>query len=165
MASNEIINNKMREEGTQMKTTEAGETYDCLKLENQLCFPLYVCAKEIVRRYKPFLDEIDLTYTQYIAMMALWEKKKLNVKELGDMLFLDSGTLTPLLKKMEEKGLLTRTRSKEDERNLIVEITDKGEALKEEAKTIPERLGSCLSMSEADAGKLYEILHRFMGTI
>ena len=155
----------MREEGTQMKTTEAGETYDCLKLENQLCFPLYVCAKEIVRRYKPFLDEIDLTYTQYIAMMALWDKKKLNVKELGDMLFLDSGTLTPLLKKMEEKGLLTRTRSKEDERNLIVEITDKGEALKEEAKTIPERLGSCLSMSEADAGKLYEILHRFMGTI
>ena len=165
MASKKNTNNKMREEGTQMKTTEAGETYDCLKLENQLCFPLYVCAKEIVRRYKPFLDEIDLTYTQYIAMMALWDKKKLNVKELGDMLFLDSGTLTPLLKKMEEKGLLTRTRSKEDERNLIVEITDKGEALKEEAKTIPERLGSCLSMSEADAGKLYEILHRFMGTI
>ena len=165
MASKKNTNNKMREEGTQMKTTEAGETYDCLKLENQLCFPLYVCAKEIVRRYKPFLDEIDLTYTQYIAMMALWDKKKLNVKELGDMLFLDSGTLTPLLKKMEEKGLLTRTRSKEDERNLIVEITDEGEALKEEAKTIPERLGSCLSMSEADAGKLYEILHRFMGTI
>lgn len=165
MASKKNTNNKMREEGTQMKTTEAGETYDCLKLENQLCFPLYVCAKEIVRRYKPFLDEIDLTYTQYIAMMALWDKKKLNVKELGDMLFLDSGTLTPLLKKMEEKGLLTRTRSKEDERNLIVEITDKGEALKEEAKTIPERLGSCLSMSEEDAGKLYEILHRFMGTI
>ncbi|MBQ8086603.1 MAG: MarR family transcriptional regulator [Lachnospiraceae bacterium] len=148
-----------------MKTVKEGETYDCLRLENQLCFPLYVCAKEIVRRYKPFLDEIDLTYTQYIAMMALWDKKKLNVKELGDMLFLDSGTLTPLLKKMEEKGLLTRTRSKEDERNLIVEITDKGEALKEEAKTIPERLGSCLSMSEEDAGKLYEILHRFMGTI
>lgn len=165
MASKKNTNNKMREEGTQMKTNEAGETYDCLKLENQLCFPLYVCAKEIVRRYKPFLDEIDLTYTQYIAMMALWDKKKLNVKELGDMLFLDSGTLTPLLKKMEEKGLLTRTRSKEDERNLIVEITDKGEALKEEAKTIPERLGSCLSMSEEDAGKLYEILHRFMGTI
>jgi len=165
MASKKNTNNKMREEGTQMKTTEAGETYDCLKLENQLCFPLYVCAKEIVRRYKPFLDEIDLTYTQYIAMMALWDKKKLNVKELGDMLFLDSGTLTPLLKKMEEKGLLTRTRSKEDERNLIVEITDKGEALKEEAKTIPERLGSCLSMSEEDAGKLYEILHRFMSTI
>ena len=165
MASDEITNNKMREEGTQMKTTEAGETYDCLKLENQLCFPLYVCAKEIVRRYKPFLDEIDLTYTQYIAMMALWDKKKLNVKELGDMLFLDSGTLTKKKKKMEEKGLLTRTRSKEDERNLIVEITGKGEALKEQAKEIPERLGSCLSMSEEDAGKLYEILHRFMGTI
>ena len=142
--------------------TKDKATYDCLKLENQLCFPLYVCAKEVVRRYKPFLDEIDLTYTQYITMMALWEKKSLTVKELGYMLFLDSGTLTPLLKKMEDKGLLTRTRSKEDERNLIVEITDKGEELKEQAKEIPEKIGSCLAMSPEDAGKLYEILHRFM---
>lgn len=141
------------------------DTYDCLKLENQLCFPMYVCAKEIVRRYKPFLDDIDLTYTQYITMMALWEKKKVNVKELGELLFLDSGTLTPLLKKMEDKGLLTRTRSREDERNLIVEITDKGEELKEKAKDIPEKIGSCLSMSPEDAGKLYEILHRFMSAM
>lgn len=141
------------------------DNYDCLKLENQLCFPLYVCSKEIVRRYKPFLDEIDLTYTQYITMMALWDKKKLTVKELGYMLFLDSGTLTPLLKKMEEKGLVTRIRSKEDERNLIVEITDKGEALKEKAKDVPEKIGSCLSMSPDDAGKLYEILHRLMETM
>ena len=143
-------------------TETADKEYDCLKLENQLCFPLYVCSKEIVRRYKPFLDEIDLTYTQYITMMALWDKKKVNVKELGYMLFLDSGTLTPLLKKMEEKGLITRTRSKEDERNLIVEITHKGEALKEQAKTIPAKIGNCLSMNPDDAGKLYEILHRFM---
>ena len=144
---------------------KSGSDYDCLKLENQLCFPMYVCSKEIVRRYKPFLDEIDLTYTQYITMMALWEKKKVNVKELGYMLFLDSGTLTPLLKKMEDKGLLTRTRSKEDERNLIVEITERGEALKEQAKEIPEKIGSCLAMSPEDAGKLYEILHRFMSAI
>ena len=98
-------------------------------------------------------------------MMALWDKKRLTVKELGYMLFLDSGTLTPLLKKMEEKGLVTRIRSKEDERNLIVEITDKGEALKKKAKDVPEKIGSCLSMSPDDAGKLYEILHRLMETM
>ena len=150
---------------SQKNKTKDTKTYDCLKLENQLCFPLYVCSKEIVRRYKPFLDEIDLTYTQYITMMALWEKKRVTVKDLGYMLFLDSGTLTPLLKKMEEKGLLTRTRSKEDERNLIVEITQKGEDLKEQAKSVPEKLGSCLQMSPEDAAKLYEILHRFMKTV
>lgn len=147
------------------KENNKKETYDCLRLDNQLCFPMYVCSKEIVRRYKPFLDEIDLTYTQYITMMAMWEKKKVNVKELGELLFLDSGTLTPLLKKMEDKGLLTRTRSKQDERNLIVEITKKGEDLKEKAKDIPEKLGSCLAMPPEDAVKLYEILHRFMGTM
>ena len=79
------------------------KNYEGLKLENQLCFPLYACAKEIVRKYKPFLDELDLTYTQYIAMMVLWEKKQMNVKELGESLYLDSGTLTPLLKKLEGK--------------------------------------------------------------
>ena len=79
-------------------------TFDCLKLENQLCFPLYVCSKEIIKRYKPFLDKLDLTYTQYITMMVLWEKKEMNVSELGQCLYLDSGTLTPLLKKLESKG-------------------------------------------------------------
>lgn len=165
----EVIDKKAINHEEMMKdgnsSMDSKSTYDCLKLENQLCFPLYVCSKEIVRRYKPFLDEIDLTYTQYITMMALWEKKQVNVKELGYMLFLDSGTLTPLLKKMEEKGLLTRNRSKEDERNLIVEITAKGEELKKRAKDIPAKIGSCLSMSPEDAGKLYEILHRFMGAI
>ena len=85
--------------------------YDCLKLETQLCFPLYVCSKEIIRKYKPYLDPLGLTYTQYIAMMVMWERKKVNVKELGERLYLDSGTLTPLLKKMEEKGLVRRERS------------------------------------------------------
>ena len=87
------------------------EKYDVLKLENQLCFPLYVCTREVIKQYKPFLDAIGLTYTQYIAMTALWEKKQLTVKQMGDMLYLDSGTLTPLLKKLEAKGFLSRRRS------------------------------------------------------
>ena len=106
---------------------------DRLKLENQLCFPLYVASKEVIKRYRPFLDKIDLTYTQYIAMMVLWEKETINVKDLGKRLFLDSGTLTPLLKSLETKGLVNRKRSKEDERILVVTITEKGKALKEEA--------------------------------
>ena len=93
---------------------------DSLKLENQLCFPLYACSKEVIRKYKPYLDKYDLTYTQYIAMMVLWEEKKVNVKELGQKLFLDSGTLTPLLKKLEQKGYIERKRSENDERNLYI---------------------------------------------
>ena len=94
------------------------DKFDCLKLENQLCFPLYACSKEIVKKYKPFLDKIDLTYTQYITMIVMWEKREINVKELGNCLYLDSGTLTPLLKKLEQKGYVTRQRSEKDERNL-----------------------------------------------
>ena len=93
--------------------------YDVLKLDNQLCFPLYAVSKEIVRRYTPFLGEIDLTYTQYIVMMVMWEHKEVSVKELGQKLFLDSGTLTPLLKTLEKKGLVSRERSKTDERFLV----------------------------------------------
>ncbi len=139
--------------------------YDALKLENQICFPLYACSKEIVRRYKPYLDEIDLTYTQYITMMVLWDKNEVNVKELGDKLFLDSGTLTPLLKKLEAKGYITRKRSKEDERNLIVGITKKGEALKEKAVEIPSKLGSCIHISEEKAKILYETLYEILYSI
>ena len=104
--------------------------YDRLKLANQLCFPLYAASKEIVRHYKPFLDELDMTYTQYIAMMVLWEHKEVTVKELGQYLYLDSGTLTPLLKTMEKKGWVERNRSKEDERVLNVTITEQGDALR-----------------------------------
>ena len=141
------------------------DKYDCLKLENQLCFPLYACSKEIVRRYKPFLDELDLTYTQYIAMMVMWEKKKTNVKELGECLYLDSGTLTPMLKKLEQKGYLTRRRSTEDERNLMVEITEDGEKLREQAVTIPERMGQCVNLSPKDAKELYRLLYQILGNI
>lgn len=138
------------------------DKYDCLKLENQLCFPLYVCAKEVVRQYKPFLDEIDLTYTQYITMMVMWEQKEISVKGLGDYLFLDSGTLTPVLKTLEKKGYVERTRSKEDERSLIVSLTKEGEALKEKAVTVPAKVAKCVSLSPEDAGELYRILHTIM---
>lgn len=137
--------------------------YDALKLENQLCFPLYACAKEVVKRYKPFLDEIDLTYTQYIAMMVLWEQKSVNVKTLGEFLYLDSGTLTPLLKKLEKQGLLHRMRSQEDERNLIVSLTPKGEALREQAATIPERMGQCMNLNPEDMKVLYRLLYQLLG--
>ena len=123
------------------------ENFDCLKLENQLCFPLYACSKEVVRRYKPYLDEIDLTYTQYIAMMVMWEHKELSVKALGEYLYLDSGTLTPVLKTLEKKGLVCRARSKEDERVLNVTLTDEGEELKKKAVAIPSLMGSCICLA------------------
>ncbi len=136
--------------------------YDCLKLENQLCFPLYVCSKEIVRRYKPFLDELDITYTQYITLMALWDRGSLSVKELGKILFLDSGTLTPLLKTLESKGFVVRSRDKEDERNVIISLTDEGMQLRERAVKVPAQMGSCLKIDPKDAADLYRILHTLM---
>lgn len=141
------------------------ENYDCLKLNNQICFPLYACSKEIIRRYKPFLDKIDLTYTQYITMMVLWEKETMNVKELGQYLYLDSGTLTPLLKKLEEKGYVQRQRSVDDERNLIVTITETGMQLRKQAVGIPEAMGQCVRLSEEDAAKLYELLYKVLGQL
>lgn len=137
--------------------------YDVLKLENQVCFPLYACAREVIKWYKPFLDEIDLTYTQYIAMMVLWENKSLTVKDLGERLFLDSGTLTPMLKKMELKGLLTRKRSTEDERSLIVSITEQGEALREKALSIPVQIANCSNLEPEEMASLYHILYRLLG--
>lgn len=137
--------------------------FDSLKLENQLCFPLYACSKEVVRRYKPHLDEIDLTYTQYITMMVMWDKKEINVKELGSFLYLDSGTLTPVLKKLESKGYITRNRSKEDERNLVIQITKDGEKLKEKAVEIPEKIGQCVKLSPEESVQLYGLLHKMLG--
>ncbi len=141
------------------------DEYESLKLKNQLCFPLYACSKEIVRRYKPFLDEVDLTYTQYIAMMVLWEKGELNVKELGECLFLDSGTLTPLLKKLEKKGFLERKRSEKDERNLRVLITKEGEELKKKAVCIPEQMGKCIQLETEEAMQLYQLLYKILGQL
>ena len=140
------------------------DKYDAIKIDNQLCFPLYACAKEIVRRYKPFLDEIDLTYTQYIAMMVLWEEKEINVKELGKRLYLDSGTLTPVLKRLEQKNLISRQRDSKDERNLIVRLTTEGERLKEKAVEIPYKMAGCVKLDEKDAAVLYRILHEMLQT-
>lgn len=137
--------------------------YDSLKLENQICFPLYAASREIIKQYKPFLDEIDLTYTQYIAMLILWEKKSLTVKEMGEFLYLDSGTLTPLLKKLESKGLLTRARSAEDERNLNVTITEVGEQLKEQAVNVPAKMAQCSKLEPEEALILYRILYKLLG--
>lgn len=134
--------------------------YEQLKISNQICFPLYVCSKEIVRMYKPFLDELDLTYTQYITMMVFWELKELNVKELGKILFLDSGTLTPVLKKLESKGWITRQRSKDDERNLVVKITPAGEELQEKAKDVPMKMAGCVKLSAEEAKIFSEILKK-----
>jgi len=139
------------------------DKYDVLKLDNQLCFPLYAVSKEIVRRYTPFLNEIDLTYTQYIVMMVMWEHKNVSVKELGKKLFLDSGTLTPLLKNLEKKGFVTRERSKTDERFLVVSITDAGMELREKAVDIPMKLGSCISLDEKEALQLYTIVRKLLG--
>jgi len=140
------------------------DPYECLRLENQLCFPLYVCAKEVVRKYKPFLDPLDLTYTQYITMMVMWGRGRISVKDIGALLHLDSGTLTPLLRKLEDKGYVERTRDPLDERSVIIGITPEGEALKEKAKHIPASVGSCLNISPEDAQVLYGILTRMMSS-
>lgn len=138
------------------------ELYDGLKLKNQLCFPLYACAKEVSRRYKPFLDELDLTYTQYIAMMVIWEEKQINVRDLGEQLYLDSGTLTPLLKKLESKGYIIRERSKEDERSLNISISKKGEELKDKAVKVPQQVSACLSLEPEKAMALYSTLYELL---
>ena len=135
---------------------------DPLRLKVQLCFPLYACARETIKLYKPYLDELDLTYTQYIAMMVLWEKKAVTVKEMGAMLHLDSGTLTPLLKKMEAKGLLIRRRSTEDERSLIVSLTEEGEALRERAVDIPAKMSQCVNLEPEEARELYRLLYKLL---
>ncbi len=138
------------------------DNYDALKLENQLCFPLYACSKEVVRRYKPFLDEIGLTYTQYITMMVMWEHKSINVKDLGKSLYLDSGTLTPVLKKLEAKGYVTRSRDGEDERFLNISITPEGEELKKAASRVPVQMGQCIGITSREANMLYNILYRLL---
>ena len=139
------------------------DKYDSLKLSNQLCFPLYAASREVVKRYKPFLDRIDLTYTQYITMMVLWEHDEITSKELGEKLFLDSGTLTPVLKKLEEKGLLSRSRDASDERNLRVSITDAGRRLKEEALSVPTGIAGCIHLEAEEALTLYRLLYKLLG--
>ena len=138
------------------------DKYEVLKLENQICFPLYACSKEIVKRYAPFLEEIDLTYTQYITMMVLWEHKEMNVKELGRHLYLDSGTLTPVLKKLEQKGYVTRKRDTRDERVLNVAVTEKGMKLREKAVCVPEKIGGCVKLELEEILQLQKVLQKIL---
>ena len=134
-----------------------------LRLENQLCFPLYAASREVIKLYKPYLDVLDLTYTQYIAMLLLWEHGSMTVKEIGDYLFLDSGTLTPLLKKLEAKGVISRTRSQKDERNLDVALTDAGRALQDKALSIPLSMGQYNPLSLEETVTLYNLLYKMLG--
>jgi len=141
------------------------QNFDALRLENQLCFPLYVCSKEIVRKYKPLLNELDLTYTQYICMLVLWEHKELTLTEMGEFLFLDSGTLTPVLKKLEQKGYICRDRIMEDERMILMSLTPKGRALKKKAVKVPEQMGCCLDLSAEEKKQLYQLLYKALGSL
>ena len=139
------------------------QEYEQLMLKNQLCFPMYACARKIVNAYNPYLKPLGLTYTQYIVFMVLWDKESISVGRLGEMLRLDAGTLTPLLKRLEKDGYVTRKRSREDERVTMISITDKGNDLKEKCKDIPrelEKKGSPLS--EKELKELYRLLYLFL---
>lgn len=139
------------------------DKYEALKLRNQLCFPMYASVRETIKSYRSYLTGLDLTYTQYLAMLAFWEHKKLNVKELGEKLFLDSGTLTPVLKSLESKGYVTRQRSTEDERVLIVEITEAGEDLKDKAIEIPRSMATLVRLDAEETVQLYRLLYKLLG--
>ena len=141
------------------------ENYDQLKLENQLCFPLYAAAKAVVASYTPHLKKLGLTYTQYIAMMVLWENDGIAVRELGEKLHLDSGTLTPLLKKLEKSGYVTRRRSDDDERIVVISLTDEGRALKNEAASVPGAVAECVPLTQEEALTLYSLLYKIIDNI
>jgi len=139
------------------------DKYGPLKLENQVCFPLYAAAREMIRRYKPSLDALDLTYTQYIAMMVLWEQEEISVRDLGKKLFLDSGTLTPVLKSMENKGFLIRRRCMQDERMVMVELTPKGRALREKTLIVPQEMKKHVHLTPEEVLQLYRLLYKLLG--
>ncbi len=135
---------------------------EMLRLDRQLCFPLYAAARKIVNLYTPYFKPLGLTYTQYIVLMALWEKETMTVGDLCKKLYLDSGTLTPLLKKMEEKGYLKRARSQEDERVVLCSLTEAGGALREKVRPIPACVGQCVCLSPEEAAALYGILYKIL---
>lgn len=145
-----------------MKDMNENQTYNPLALDNQICFALYVCSKEIIRKYTPLLEPLGLTYTSYITLLSLWEKDNVTVKELGSRLFLDSGTLTPLLKKMEGQGLITRTRGGKDERTVFIRLTKDGKAMKKKCADIPQQMmcQDILDMKKAEP--LLQTLHQIM---
>lgn len=148
-----------------MSNKDSMSLEDMLLLDNQLCFPLYAAAKEVVKRYTPFLAPFDLTYTQYIAMMVLWEKKTVSVNELGKQLMLDSGTLTPLLRKLEDKKYLLREKSAKDGRRLIVSLTPEGASLKDKMVVVPQKMGTCVHLSPEETTELKRLLKKVTNNI
>jgi len=138
------------------------DKYELLLLKNQLCFPLYACSKEVVRRYRPYLDPLDLTYTQYLAMMVFWEENEISIRDLGKKLYLDSGTLTPVLKVLEQKGYIDRVRSKEDERLLLGRLTEKGLALREKAVSVPQQMSGCVALQPEEMAELNRLLQKIL---
>lgn len=138
------------------------DKYDILKLENQLCFPIYALSREIIKLYKPLLDKYNLTYTQYITMLVLWEDEKITFKNLGKRLHLDSGTLTPVLKKLESMELIIKYRTKEDDRIVVVELTEKGKLLKENILEVPEEMFCSSGMSESEALEFKDVINKML---
>lgn len=137
-------------------------SHDALRLENQPCFPLYAASREVIKRYRPYLDAMELTYTQYIVLMVIWEHGTISVRDLGRKLYLDSGTLTPVLKTMEQAGLITRRRSTEDERVLMITITESGLALQEKAQEIPAAIRESLGLNEKELQTLMQLLNKIL---
>ncbi|MBO6192579.1 MAG: MarR family transcriptional regulator [Clostridiales bacterium] len=139
------------------------DKYAALKLENQLCFPLYAAAREVVNYYTPYLSELGITYTQYIAFMVLWENDGMTVGELGRRLFLDNGTLTPMLKKLEKMGFIERKRCADDERVVKIHVTEQGFELREKCLSIPNEVGRCVKVTPEEAATLYGLLYKLLG--
>ncbi len=136
------------------------DRYEALKLQNQVCFPLYACSKELIRQYGPFLKECGLTYTQYIVMMVLWEKETVSSRELAECLHLDYGTLTPVLRRLSQAGYLKRERSGEDERMLTLTLTEAGRELKDKAVSIPPAIAECMGLTMEEFRTLYALTYK-----
>ena len=135
---------------------------ETMKLENQLCFPLYAAARNVTGLYTPYLKPLGLTYTQYLVFLVLWEEDGLTVGEICEKLMLDSGTLSPLLKKMEAAGYVERKRSQEDDRVVVITLTEKGRALQNEAKDVPQKVAGCIKLPPEKAGELYSLLYELL---
>ena len=135
---------------------------ESMRLDSQLCFPLYAASRKVVNLYTPHLKPLGITYTQYIMFLVLWEKDGITVGELCRRLMLDTGTVTPMLKNTEKQGLIKRTRSEEDERVVVVSLTEDGKALYKKARTIPEKIGSCVRLDKSEAVTLYKILYKLL---
>ncbi len=146
-------------------TNKETENENVLTLENQFCFPMYSAANAVVRTYRPLLDKLDLTYLQYLVMMVLWSQNGINVKELGDKLYLDSGTLTPLLKRLEGKGFVERRRGQYDERIRELHLTLQGQALKTEAGKVPESMVCALDMDVEDLIQMKKLCEKLLNNL